>query len=105
MDIWEKASGLRRQGRVPSIADFEQQLVAAKLEKASIATVAAKTSPEDMSVRCARSCIGLNLVLLVHAADDAKFTQDCRSHEVRRLCMRSDLRSARPSPRHSPPQA
>lgn len=51
MDIWEKASGMRRQGRAPSIADFEQLLVAAKLEKTSVAAVAAKFSPEDMSVR------------------------------------------------------
>lgn len=51
MDIWEKASGMRRQGRAPSIADFEQLLVAAKLEKTSVAAAAAKFSPEDMSVR------------------------------------------------------
>ena len=52
MDIWEQASGLRRLGKVPSIADFEKLLVTAKLQKASIAAVAAKVSPEDMSVRC-----------------------------------------------------
>jgi hypothetical protein len=53
MDIWEQASGLRRKGKVPSIADFEKLLVTAKLEKASVAAVAAKISPEDMSVRWA----------------------------------------------------
>lgn len=56
MDIWERASGLRRKGKVPSIADFERLLVAAKLEKASVAAVAAKMSPEDMSVRCVVIC-------------------------------------------------
>lgn len=66
MDIWEKASGLRRQGCAPSIADFEQLLVTAKLEKASVSAIAAKMSPDDMSVRCLRllcrcegACLGM----------------------------------------------
>lgn len=57
MDIWEKASGLRRQGRAVSIADFEQLLVAAQLEKTSVAAAAAKVSMEDMSVRCGPAAI------------------------------------------------
>lgn len=68
MDIWEQASGLRRLGKVPSIADFEKLLVTAKLQKASIAAVAAKVSPEDMSVRCVETLQPRSCSLARHAA-------------------------------------
>ncbi len=61
IQIWERASGMRRVGRVPSIADFEKLLVVAHMQRTSIVQAeqhvatnpaAAAASYADMSVRC-----------------------------------------------------
>lgn len=61
IQIWERASSMRRTGKVPSIADFEKLMVVAHVQRTSIVQAeqhvashpaAADAAMADMSVRC-----------------------------------------------------